>query len=135
MWYGSHPPPRLKAIWFYPVLTAPVTSTCMQKAGSELPNPSAPLLFAPQASFTSLDSPCGAVLKSYFPCTKLSLSSSFFLSSRYQLLHTLNFDPVRRRMSVIVRTTTGTAKCTNMKRAFFVLTLSVCDAMSCNPEN
>uniref|UniRef100_A0A8C9FQA7 Phospholipid-transporting ATPase n=1 Tax=Pavo cristatus TaxID=9049 RepID=A0A8C9FQA7_PAVCR len=26
----------------------------------------------------------------------------------YQLLHTLNFDPVRRRMSVIVRTTTGT---------------------------
>uniref|UniRef100_A0A8C9FNX4 Phospholipid-transporting ATPase n=1 Tax=Pavo cristatus TaxID=9049 RepID=A0A8C9FNX4_PAVCR len=25
----------------------------------------------------------------------------------YQLLHTLNFDPVRRRMSVIVRTTTG----------------------------
>uniref|UniRef100_A0A8C3LF18 Phospholipid-transporting ATPase n=1 Tax=Chrysolophus pictus TaxID=9089 RepID=A0A8C3LF18_CHRPC len=26
----------------------------------------------------------------------------------YQLLHTLNFDPVRRRMSVIVRTTSGT---------------------------
>uniref|UniRef100_A0A8C0EP17 Phospholipid-transporting ATPase n=1 Tax=Bubo bubo TaxID=30461 RepID=A0A8C0EP17_BUBBB len=33
-------------------------------------------------------------------------NSFFFL--RYQLLHVLNFDPVRRRMSVIVRTTTGT---------------------------
>uniref|UniRef100_A0A8C9LCD2 Phospholipid-transporting ATPase n=1 Tax=Pavo cristatus TaxID=9049 RepID=A0A8C9LCD2_PAVCR len=28
-------------------------------------------------------------------------------AEKYQLLHTLNFDPVRRRMSVIVRTTTG----------------------------
>uniref|UniRef100_A0A8C0VV63 Phospholipid-transporting ATPase n=1 Tax=Cyanistes caeruleus TaxID=156563 RepID=A0A8C0VV63_CYACU len=32
---------------------------------------------------------------------------AFFFFQRYQLLHVLNFDPVRRRMSVIVRTSTG----------------------------
>uniref|UniRef100_A0A8C0EM89 Phospholipid-transporting ATPase n=1 Tax=Bubo bubo TaxID=30461 RepID=A0A8C0EM89_BUBBB len=38
----------------------------------------------------------------------LCLYAGFLISSLwYQLLHVLNFDPVRRRMSVIVRTTTG----------------------------
>uniref|UniRef100_A0A8B9QK31 Phospholipid-transporting ATPase n=1 Tax=Apteryx owenii TaxID=8824 RepID=A0A8B9QK31_APTOW len=35
------------------------------------------------------------------------LLNPFLFSERYQLLHVLNFDPVRRRMSVIVRTTAG----------------------------
>lgn len=32
---------------------------------------------------------------------------SVIASSRYELLHVLNFDPVRRRMSVIVRSSSG----------------------------
>uniref|UniRef100_A0A8C0VQX7 Phospholipid-transporting ATPase n=1 Tax=Cyanistes caeruleus TaxID=156563 RepID=A0A8C0VQX7_CYACU len=35
------------------------------------------------------------------------VKGAFFFFQRYQLLHVLNFDPVRRRMSVIVRTSTG----------------------------
>uniref|UniRef100_A0A8B9SFR2 Phospholipid-transporting ATPase n=1 Tax=Apteryx owenii TaxID=8824 RepID=A0A8B9SFR2_APTOW len=44
--------------------------------------------------------------KNYFSSTKSKLNP-FLFSERYQLLHVLNFDPVRRRMSVIVRTTAG----------------------------
>lgn len=36
----------------------------------------------------------------------------FLASSRYELLHVLNFDPVRRRMSVIVRSSSGELKMT-----------------------
>lgn len=46
------------------------------------------------------------------PCVHLSCDlaltvPSVIASSRYELLHVLNFDPVRRRMSVIVRSSSG----------------------------
>lgn len=43
---------------------------------------------------------------------KLHLLFPLRTSFRYELLHVLNFDPVRRRMSVIVRSISGELKVT-----------------------
>lgn len=43
---------------------------------------------------------------------KLHLLFPLRTSYRYELLHVLNFDPVRRRMSVIVRSISGELKVT-----------------------
>lgn len=43
---------------------------------------------------------------------KLHLLFPLCTSYRYELLHVLNFDPVRRRMSVIVRSISGELKVT-----------------------
>ena len=52
----------------------------------------------------------------YSYCSVNIYATAFILfplrsSQRYELLHVLNFDPVRRRMSVIVRSKSGELDC------------------------